>query len=108
MLMVFGNKPNSPVQETGHSDAKCCKRIRRSGAGGNAPFLNAENLLSRSRDAHCFSAQQQSLQARSYGIKKHDGVRSSEPVKSVVDKTKNAHDLTFFVNYKFSDYAARG
>ena len=33
VLGVFDNKPNSPVQESGHSDAKCCKRIRRSGAG---------------------------------------------------------------------------
>ena len=42
VLRVFANKPNSPVQETGYSDAKCCKRIRRSGAGGNAPLLNAK------------------------------------------------------------------
>ena len=42
VLRVFADKPNSPVQESGHNDAKCCKRICRSRAGGKAPLLNAK------------------------------------------------------------------
>ena len=71
------------------------------------PFQNPENS---SRCPARFSAflRNSSHSTGPYGINNRDGVRSSEPVKSVVDKSKNAHHLTFFVNFKFIDYAARG
>ena len=56
VLRVFANKRNSPVQESGHSDAKCCKRIRLSRAGGNVPLLNAKICSRGLADAQCFSA----------------------------------------------------